>query len=259
MIRGINSQPFINLDPFIDVDGFTNLHYKICKGIALADYKKEGNIVEPGGFEKHPPLNFKPFFEVLKEYNALPYEHEIRVIGREIGEYQNRDKFMLYLKLSMGAYDPYQFVFLKAESGGWETRFDEKEWTADAVHFPELKRWLENLVGTVFKYLGRSIIFKAEHDCQMTLHRDLIFPDETDYFDHRHEFIHLRPNLDKPFYIWDPDTDTRILVDSKASFFNDHDWHSGGKTNKQTYSVRVDGPFTDEFRDKIGIGHLANY
>jgi hypothetical protein len=260
MIRGIGGKPFINLDNLIDIDGFKKLHYKICKGILDSDYKKEGNMVQPGGFNNAYELTFKPLFQALEEYHNLPEDHEIRILGREIGEYQNRDKFMLFLKLALGAYDAYQFVFLKTEEGGWESRFEEKAWTPDAKYFPELKLWLENLITTgVFKHLGRIIIFKAEHDCYMPLHRDLIYPEENDYFNHRHEFIHLRTNLDKPFYIWDRDADSKILTDSHATFFNDQDWHAGGRTNKQTYSIRVDGIFTDEFREKMGINNLDFY
>lgn len=259
MIRGINSQPYLNLDPYFDIEGLKSLHYKICKGIVLANHKKEGNIVEPGGFNNAYELSFKPLFKAIKEYEALPIDHELRILGREIGEWQNRDKFVLFLKMAMGAYDPYQFIFLKTEDGGWDTRFEEKAWTNDAKFFPELCEWLEKLSGTVFTHLGRIIIFKAEHDCIMPMHRDLILPDEHNYFNHRHEFIHFRTNLDKPFYIWDPETDTKVLTKSHATFFNDQDWHSGGKTNRQTYSIRVDGTFTEEFRKRIGIAHLEHY
>ncbi|CAB4126055.1 hypothetical protein UFOVP181_183 [uncultured Caudovirales phage] len=258
MIRGINSQPYINLEPFLDIDGFADLHYKICKGIVMSEYKKEGNIVKMGGWNNQYDLTWKPIAFAIDEYEALPYDHEIRKIGREIGEWDNRDQFVLFLKLALGAYDPYQFIFLKTEDGGWETRFEEKAWTPDAQHFPELKQWLESLVPTVFTHLGRIIIFKAEHDCIMPLHRDLIYPNETDYFDHRHEFIHLRTNLDKPFYIWDG-KDNKILTEHRAIFFNDQDWHAGGQTNKQSYSIRVDGVFSDEFRKNLGIDHLAGY
>jgi len=260
MIRGIGGNPYMNLDDHIDVAGFKELHYKICKGIVYAEHKKEGNMVQPGGFDNAYQVSFKPIFQVLEEYHNLPVDHEIRVIGREIGEYENRDKFILFLKLAMGAYDAYQFVFLKTEAGGWDSRFEEKSWTPDVQYFPELKSWLENLVTSgVFKHLGRIIFFKAEHDCYMPLHRDLIYPDENDYFDHRHEFIHIRPNLDKPFYIWDRELDEKVTVESCATFFNDHDWHAGGRTHKQTYSLRIDGVFTDEFRKKIGIDHLDYY
>jgi len=260
MIKGIGSVPYLNLDDHIDVEGFSRLHYKMCKGIVLSKYKKEGNMVKPGGCDNAYELTFKPNFQALEEYHALPDDHEIRILGREIGEYNNRDQFMLYLKLVMGSYDPYQFIFLRTEDGGWESRFDEKAWTPDIQYFPELKLWLESLVtNKVFKHLGRVIFFKAEHDCLMPMHRDLILPEETDYFNHRHEFIHIRPNLDKPFYIWDPDTNTKILTEHRAIFFNDQDWHAGGRTNKQTYSLRIDGPFTEEFREKLGIGHLDYY
>lgn len=260
MIKGINGSPYLNLEPYIDYQGFLRLHYKICRGIVQSKYKKEGNMVKPGGCEIALDQGFKPLFLALEEYHALPEDHPIRVEGREIGEYKNRDQFMLFLKLAMGAYDPYQFVFLKTEQGGWESRFEEKTWTPDIEYFPELKVWLESLVeNKIFKHLGRIIFFKAEHDCLMPMHRDLILPNEHDYFPHRHEFIHLRPNLDKPFYVWDPETDEKFLTDSRAIFFNDQDWHAGGRTNKQTYSLRIDGPFTDEFRERIGIAHLDSY
>ena len=45
MIRGIAGKPYINLDPYLDIAGFKSLHYKICKGLVLAESKKEGNQV----------------------------------------------------------------------------------------------------------------------------------------------------------------------------------------------------------------------
>jgi len=259
MIRGINSQPYIDLDPYLDIQGLLDLHYKICKGIVRSKHKKEGNIVRPGGFNDAYELNFKPTFQAVDEYFALPEDHEIRRLGKEIGEWDNRDEFVLFLKLTLGAYDPYQFIFLKTEEGGWESRFEEKAWTPDAEYFPEFKQWIEKLQGTVFDHIGRIIIFKAEHDGQTALHRDLIYPNETDYFDHRHEFIHLRTRLDRDFYIWDSETDTKVTTTSYAIFFNDQDWHNGGCSNVQTFSIRIDGKFTEEFRQRVGIAHLANY
>ena len=185
MIKGINGSPYINLEPYIDIEGFSKLHYKICRGLVQSKYKKEGNMVKPGGCEGAYELTFKPLYQALEEYHALPEDHEIRVEGHAIGEYKNRDEFMLFLKLALGAYDPYQFVFLKTEVGGWESRFDEKTWTPDVELFPELKVWLENLVEQrVFKHLGRVIFFKAEHDCLMPLHRDLILPNTNTTISH---------------------------------------------------------------------------
>jgi len=253
MIKGIAGKDYINLDPYLDIDTVKSLHYKICKGIVQSKYKKEGNIVKPGGFDNAYELTFKPTFQALEEYYALPDDHEIKILGKELGELDNRDEFVLFLKLVLGAYDPYQFIFLKTESGGWDTRFDEKPWTPDAEYFPELKKWIESLIGPVFEHVGRIIIFKAEHDGITALHRDLIHPTETDYSDHRHEFIHLRTRLDRPFYIWDRELDKKIETTAHAIFFNDQDWHNGGTANVQTFSIRIDGKFTEQFRQLAGF------
>jgi hypothetical protein len=253
MIRGIAGKPYVNLDPYLDIDTLKSLHYKICKGIVQSKYKKEGNIVRPGGFNDAYELTFKPTFQALEEYQALPDDHEIKILGKELGELNNRDEFVLFLKLALGAYDPYQFIFLKTEAGGWETRFEEKPWTPDADYFPELKEWISKLEGTVFKHLGRIIIFKAEHDGLTAMHRDLIYPSETDYSNHRHEFIHVRTRLDRPFYIWDAELDEKIVANAHAIFFNDQDWHNGGTASVQTFSIRIDGEFTEEFRQQAGF------
>jgi hypothetical protein len=258
MIKGIAGNDYINLDPYLDINTVKSLHYKICKGIVQSKYKKEGNIVKPGGFDNAYELTFKPTFQALEEYYALPDDHEIKILGKELGELDNRDEFVLFLKLVLGAYDPYQFIFLKTESGGWDTRFDEKPWTPDAEYFPELKTWIENLIGPVFEHVGRIIIFKAEHDGITALHRDLIHPTETDYTDHRHEFIHLRTRLDRPFYIWDREFDKKVETTAHAIFFNDQDWHNGGTANVQTFSIRIDGKFTEQFRQLAGFA-VENY
>lgn len=259
MIRGINNQPFLDLDAWLDIEGFKNLHYEMCYGLAVSSWKKEGNIVKPGGCDQYDP-SFKPIFKSLEEYFSLPEDHEIRKYGKIIGELDNRNTFINFLKLSLGAYDPYQFIFLKTEDGGWQSRFQEKQWTPDSENFPNLKKWIEKLIeDRVFQHLGRIIFFKAEHDVIMPKHRDLILPHETEYTDHRHEFIHIRSTMDKKFYIWDNDIDVYHYVNCYSCFFNDQDWHGGEANDRQTFSLRIDGRFTDEFRQKIGISHLSIY
>lgn len=257
MIRGINSQPYLNLDPFLDMDGFKRLHNRICQGIVMTNDVVYGSTGEPGDIANGPPLRGKPIFQAIKDYNALPYDHEIRVLGRQIGELSNRTKFIQYLKLTMGAYDPYIFIFLKDTN---VLEIENSPWNDNAKYFPELCAWIDNLVTQkIIKRVARVIIFRAEHDAQTILHRDLVIPHDKDYYNHRHEFIHLRTNLDRPFYMWDPELDKYVTVTSHATFFNDQDWHAGGTCVTQTFSIRIDTEFTDEFREKIGLGNVEFY
>lgn len=263
MIKGIGGKPFINLDPYLDIEEFKDLYYEMCYGITKS-HKKEGNIVKPAGMNGYKPLP-KPLYMAIEEYNNLENNHPAKIYGKEIGEFNNRDDFVRYLKLALGAYDPYKFVFIKSESGGWESRFDEKPWTDDAEHFPGLVKWLKNLAdpngANVFEYLGRIIFMISEHDVKHPLHRDII-PPETDYTNHRHEYIHIRPNNSKGFYICNgPDDfpENFKFVDCHACFFNDQDWHGGYHSEKQGFSLRIDGKFTEQFRKKIKIDHLQYY
>lgn len=261
MIKGINGQQFFDLDNHLDIDGWQDLHPEICKGLVLSQHKKEGNLYVCAGAETSPHYGFRKFiYYAIQEYNALPDDHPIKITGESLGGLENRDQFVQYLKLAMGAYDAYQFVFLKTEAGGWESRFEEKSWTPDIQYFPNLKIWLEGLVEKeIFKHLGRIIFFKQEHDTVPGIHRDLYQGNADDYPPHRNEFIHLTPDKNKGMFLWDPDNDQKIYINARAAWWNDSDWHSASPSTVQTYSLRIDGVFTDKFRKSLGIDHLENY
>lgn len=261
MIKGINGKPWIDLDHLLDIEGWKRLHPEICKGLVLSKHKKEGNLYVCAGAEKSPHYGFRKFIHyAIEEYNSLPNDHPIKITGESLGGINNRDQFIQYLKLVLGAYDSYQFVFLKTESGGWETRFEEKDWTPDIEYFPNLKRWLENLVtDEIFTHLGRIIFFKQEHDSVPGIHRDLYEGNAQDYPPHRHEFIHLTPDQNKGLLLWDPETNHREIITSRACWFNDSDWHGASVSPVQTYGLRIDGVFTDKFRKTLGIDHLEHY
>jgi len=76
---------------------------------------------------------------------------------------------------------------------------------------------------------------------------------------HRNEFIHIRPNTKKAFYIWDPEHKNKIYLNTRAAWWNDNDWHGGEKIMEQSYSLRIDGKFTEDFRKKLCISHLETY
>jgi hypothetical protein len=261
MIKGINGKPWYDLDHLIDIEGWKKLHPEICKGLVLAKHKKEGNLYVCAGAEKSPHYGFRKFIHyAIEEYNSLPDDHPIKITGQSLGGLENRDQFIQYLKLVLGAYDSYQFIFLKTESGGWETRFEEKDWTPDIEYFPNLKIWLNNLVNQeIFQHLGRIIFFKQEHDSVPGIHRDLYTGDADNYPPHRNEFIHLTPDQNKGLLLWDPETNHREYITSRAAWFNDSDWHGASISPVQTYGLRIDGVFTEKFRKALGIDHLESY
>ena len=266
-MRGINHQPYYDLEDYIDMDQFDRLQPEILKGFALArEYAKEGTWMEPGFTfdDMSYRVSWKPIYEAMKEFQALPNDNLIKQTGLELmpndfKNFQQRNKFTRFLKMALGAYDPYIYYYLW-EEGSWDDRTAARTLTPEAEYFPNTVKWVESLVGTVFEDIGRVIFFHCEADGIPFEHRDLDAKNGVNVVKpHRNEFIHIRPNTKKAFYIWDPENKNKVYLNTRAAWWNDVDWHGGEKIMEQSYSLRIDGKFTEEFRKQLGIDHLESY
>ena len=267
MIKGINNQPYFNLEQYLRMDEFDALQPEILKGFALArEYAKEGTWMAPGfTFEQMSYIpHWTPIYKAMEQFMALPDTDPIKQTGmtlmpKDFTDYKERNKFTRYLKHAMGAYDPYIYYFLW-EEGSWDDRTAPRKLTDEAVYFPNVVKWVESYVGTIFKDIGRVIFFHCEADGVPFEHRDLDAKNGVNVVKpHRNEFIHIRPNTKKAFYIWDPENKNKVYLNTRAAWWNDVDWHGGERIMEQSYSLRIDGKFTDEFRKKLGIDHIESY
>jgi hypothetical protein len=266
-IRGINTRPYYDMEQYIDMAEFERLQPEILKGFALArEFAKEGTWMAPGfTFEnmsyRH---NWKPIYEAMQEFLALPIDDPIKQVGatlmpKDFKNFKERNIFTRYLKMAMGAYDPYIYYYLW-EEGSWDDRTAPRTLTPEAEHFPNVVKWVESLVGTVFEDIGRVIFFHCEADGIPFEHRDLDAKTGLNIeYPHRNEFIHIRPNTKKAMYLWDPENKDKTFLNTRAAWWNDQDWHGGERIMEQSYGLRIDGQFTEEFRKKLGIDHLDNY
>ena len=267
MIKGINGKPYFDLEQYLDMKTFDLLQPEIIKGFSLArPYAKEGTWMAPGfSFNNMSYIpHWKPIYKAMDEFMALPDIDPIKQAGMELmpkdfKNFKERNLFTRYLKMAMGSYDPYIYYYLW-EEGSWDDRTAPRKLTEEAEYFPEVVKWVENLVGTIFVDIGRVIFFHCEADGIPFEHRDLDAKNGVDVVKpHRNEFIHIRPNTKKAFYIWDPEHKNKVYLNTRAAWWNDTDWHGGEKIIEQSYSLRIDGKFTEDFRKKLGIDHLENY
>ena len=255
------------MSPYLDMEEFDRLQPEILQGFAVArDCAKEGTWMAPGftfndmSYRPH----WKPIYEAMQEFMALPDTDPIKKAGialmpKDFKNFQERNKFTRYLKIAMGAYDPYIYYYLW-EEGSWDDRTSARKLTPEAEYFPDTVKWVESLVGTVFQDIGRVIFFHCEADGIPFEHRDLDAKNGMNVVKpHRNEFIHVRPNTKKAMYLWDPETKDKTYLNARAAWWNDVDWHGGERIMEQSYSLRIDGKFTESFRKQLGIDHLGAY
>jgi hypothetical protein len=112
-----------------------------------------------------------------------------------------------------------------------------------ADEFSELMRFIATLP---FKSTGRMLIMYDDAPRPVPAHRD---HDDTEVC---HEFVWFRTNLGKPFYMLNHETGERRYVESYSAWFDTvNQFHGGDARDGLSFSVRVDGTFTDEFRQRI--------
>ncbi|MDA7712404.1 hypothetical protein N9C48_00450 [bacterium] len=266
--RGINGIPYFDMEKYLDMETFEKLQPEIIHGFATArEYAKEGTWMAPGfTFEDMSyTLNWKPIYQALEEFQLLADEDPIKIEGMKLmpsdfGDYKQRNIFTRYLKMALGAYDPYIYYFLW-EEGSWDDRTAERKLTEEAQYFPETVKWTEQLIkDNIFEHIGRVIFFHCEADGVPFEHRDLDAKNGMNQsFPHNNEFIHIRPNTKKAFYLWDPETKNKTYLNTRAAWWNDQDWHGGERIMEQSYALRIDGKFTEEFREKLGIFGIESY
>jgi hypothetical protein len=119
------------------------------------------------------------------------------------------------------------------------------ERTASADEFALLMDFIDTLP---FKATGRMIIMYDDVNRPVSAHRDHTSTDVC------HDFIWFRTNLTKPFYMLNHHTDEKLYVDSYSAWFDTvNQFHGTDPQEGLSFSIRVDGKFTDEFRKKIPI------
>ena len=115
--------------------------------------------------------------------------------------------------------------------------------TEHADQFALLMEFIRTLP---FKATGRMLLMYDTDARKVPAHRDHL---ETEVC---HEFIWFRPNLKKRFYMLNDGTGERQYVDSYSAWFDTvNQYHGCDAGEGLTYSIRVDGKFTDEFRGMV--------
>lgn len=115
--------------------------------------------------------------------------------------------------------------------------------TEAAAEFSSLMDFIETLP---FKATARMLIIYDDSGTSVPAHRDHI---DTEIC---HEFIWLRTNKMKPFYMLNHRTNEKLYVESYSAWFDSvNQFHGCDAQEGLSFSIRVDGIFTDEFRKQI--------
>jgi hypothetical protein len=252
----INELPYIDLQNHIDLTEFDNLLPKICRGIATAhplaiyglQVYHEGTV--------HPlaqGIEIKALSQVYSYWKSLPDNNPFK----QAGENLTYNELTNYLKYSLHAYDHYTVYQVLDQD------YKYKGPGEIATHFPELVKWIEQFKERgIFKSLFSATIMAIDSGGIPWEHHDPEDP-KTAIFDPTipeenrsgevAEFIHIKTDCDRPFYIIHPETEEKIYINTRVAWWDERDWHGGEPIQRPTFTLRINGRFTDEFKKQINV------
>jgi len=115
--------------------------------------------------------------------------------------------------------------------------------TPEAEEFAPLMDFIATLP---FAATGRMIIMYDYDGRAVPAHRD------HDSIELCHEFVWFRTNHSKPLYMFNPQTGERLDVTSHSAWFDTvNQYHGADASPGLSFSIRVDGRFSEEFRAQI--------
>ena len=110
----------------------------------------------------------------------------------------------------------------------------------------EFSRLMDLIATFPFKATARIMILYDDSGKPVTAHRDHISVNVC------HEFIWFRTNLGKPFYMLNHKTKQKRYVESYSAWFDSvNQFHGAEAHDGLSFSIRVDGLFSDEFKARI--------
>ena len=245
----MSNQLFVDLEEHIDLTEWENLKPEICRGIATAkDLAWDGIHSTLGEIRPHAQgIMVNPLWEVVKQWKELPEGDPFKVAGLGLNHNQLTD----YLKNAFGAYDFYR-VYPVIEEGNILGECSK--------HFPGLIKWMYDLIkSNVFVDVYQVNLITVDSGGIPWEHADFNSPDAPvpEAADLVKEFIHIKTDCDRPFYIIDPDTGERVFMNTRAAWWNENVWHGGLPIQRPTYTLRINGKFTEEFRTRIGATSIV--
>lgn len=248
---GKNRVPLVNMDPYIDHSHDEELHIESCKGLALAEHFTMGTFIGdiPPFEKKHIGKEcWSEMLHNIEQHDPTGVHQQainelLDTTGRGIEGMKAVYKYMYF---AMNAFIPWFFtVYLKKSS--FQDKTSNMDWLPAAQHFPKIVEYIETLP---FDKIGRVLFFTTAPGMPVPAHRDHPMAEHKD-----HNINLFFASGARKSYVWDEKQDRKIYLpeDCRSYFFNNRDYHGVDKDPNFRYTLRVDGTFTQEVQDSLGL------
>jgi hypothetical protein len=253
---GKNSLPIISMDNFRDTSMDDELHSEMSIGLALCGKYEMSMFTGPIIPEEldNKSENWETMLMKIEEYDPTGIHRENISKLLALAPQPKIASLFRYVQFAMGAHIPWLFHLMIKDNTFKDKGTDTNGYTDISVYFPKLLEYSKTLP---FKEVGRIMVFGSYPGAGVTIHRDSNVADNKDHS------INFFFDGWRPSFIWDEVKKQKYYLEkgARSYFFNDRDYHGVDPEPTFRYTLRVDGTFTDELCEKLGMedGHTFKW
>ena len=236
----INDKPYINLDTFLPINTMPNIKEAVIESYDLIRFSNPQTTFDVNG-------NL-----IVKNLKSSDNTYKDKWIKEMQTGICNAPYIFLFQREGLKSKNKYGYPWIYDSIVDNENIWDSFKW----VNLPKIwKPWMSWVDSLPLKKLGQVTIFIQRPYIKPQHHRD---HNEDGDYKHRQEFIRIGMD-EKHFHILNG-SNNPVEVNHKAIFFNQQNLHGSDQySTTWTISARIDCVFTDEFREQVGIGKIAEY
>jgi len=235
MMHLINNQPTIDFSLYVNIDQLLDIKPYLDYAVV-----KSSKIITPSRYSGNQFLDQHGIglTDILDSYSGeYPFIQDLK----------DNDQLASWLR--------YQFDIIYGQQSvqiiyptSWSTKHLKESCvpTENIKYFKLFFDWLEEQ--KIFSQFGRVIVFTNEPGVNTPTHYD--YKNDVSSKD---EFIWINLDNRKKFFVYDTETKIKHYLAGQIGTFNNHDYHGAEPSEFATWSLRVDGIFSNSFLEKTNL------
>lgn len=236
----ILGQPYLVLDQHVDTKTFDSIIDDIILGIARSRYAAGPANTGTGYLDKSKHSAFEIYRSILAD-STHPYYEIVKNL-------KNWEPFT-FIQYKWPSHVLGQCLLLRSSGiDAYESKHDPSYCRDHPIisNFTSFVNWLKS--SNIFEFIGRIVIFLNETGSSVLEHQDY-----QDGVSKKDQFIWICPMGNKKFYV--RDGDNKVYFNSRFCYFDNANIHGSDIIEQSSFSIRVDGKFSQSFLDKTNLKH----
>jgi len=238
-----HNQPFLNFDHLIDLNSLLAIKPYVSAFIAknhhlLKPTKFYGSLFKDGSLGTH---------DYHDEFNTNPGVIADPKLREVVFDLCKSDQFANYIVFEKDV-TACTFTITSRYALKYSTKHRATECVAllEDKQFDFFYEWLDRQA--IFADYGRVVLFINYHGGYSPVHTDYV--DASQPSADEFLWIDFAPDR-KKFYLLDVETNQKIYSSGHCNWFNTNNHHGSDPAPQACYSLRVDGVFSDAFKQRV--------